>query len=128
MYRFAEHTSELELELESDTVEGVFQEATRAFGDLVGVGTGEPVERAISLRASDPGALLAAWLDELVFLADSESVVPEAATIHIDGSALSGTLRGRRGTPRPIVKGVTLHRLCLRPENGGWSGRVVLDV
>ena len=128
MYRFAEHTSELELELESDTVEGIFQEATRAFGELVGVGTGEVVERPVSLRASDPGALLAAWLDELVFLADSEGVVAEAATVHVDRTALSGTLRGRRGTPRPIVKGATLHRLRLRPENGGWNGRVVLDV
>lgn len=128
MYRFVEHTAELELELEAGSPEGLLREALRAFAELTGPGTGEPVERRVELEAPDRPALLAAWLDELLYLADAERLVPEDAELAVDGSRLTGVLRARRGEPRPLVKGVTLHRLRFRPENGTWTGRVVLDV
>lgn len=128
MYRFTEHTAELELELEADSPEGVFEEARRAFVELAGTGNGETVERRVSIEATDLPALLAAWLDELVFLADTEGVVAESAQLLLEGSRLTGVVQGRRGEPRPLVKGVTLHRLRFRRENDGWRGRIVLDV
>jgi hypothetical protein len=73
VYRFTEHTAELELELEADSPEEVFEETRRAFVELAGTGDGETVERRVSIEATDLPALLAAWLDELVFLADDES-------------------------------------------------------
>ncbi|HSI98397.1 MAG TPA: archease [Gaiellaceae bacterium] len=128
MYRFVEHTAELELELEADSAEGVLTEALAAFSELAGAGTGAPIERTVDLEASDPPALLAAWLDELLFLADVEQLLPEAANITVSGSRVTGRLHLRYGDPRPLVKAATLHRLRFRPENGVWRGRVVLDV
>jgi SHS2 domain-containing protein len=128
MYRFVDHTAELEVELEAGTAEGVLLEALRAFAELAGPGDGERVERAVDVSAGDLPALLAAWLDELVFLADSEQLVPEDGEISVSGTRVTGIVRGRRGAPRPLVKAVTLHRLRFRPEDGTWSGRVVLDV
>lgn len=128
VFRFVEHTAELELELEADSPEGVLEEARRALEELAGTGTGESVELPIEVEATDLPALLAAWLDELVFIADAEGVVAESADLLLDGRRLTGVVRGRRGEPRPLVKAVTLHRLRFRPENGVWRGRVVLDV
>lgn len=128
MYRFVEHTAELEVELESDSPEGVLEEAGRAFAELAGTGDGEVLERRVSLQTADLPALLAAWLEELVFLADAEGLVVEAADLTLEGTVLTGIVRGRRGLPRPLVKAVTLHRLRFRQEQGGWRGRVVLDV
>ena len=128
MYRFVEHTAELEIELEADSPEGVFDDARRAFVELAGAGTGDVVERRISLEASDLPALLAAWVDELVFLADTEGFVAESAELSLTGSSVTGVVRGRRGEPRPLVKGVTLHRLRLTGKDGLWRGRIVLDV
>jgi SHS2 domain-containing protein len=128
VYRFVEHTAELEVELESTSPEGVFEEARRAFAELAGTGDGELLERPVSIEAPDLPALLAAWLDELVFLADADGLVAESAELSLDGTRLAGVVRGRRGRPRPLVKAVTLHRLRLRREDGIWRGRVVLDV
>ena len=128
MYRFVEHTAELEVELEASTAEGVLLEALRAFAELVGPGDGDPVERSVEASAGDLPALLAAWLDELLFLAETEGLVPEEAEVSLDGTRARGVVRGRRGKPRPLVKAITLHRLRFRPENGVWRGRVVLDV
>jgi SHS2 domain-containing protein len=132
MYRFVEHTAELEVELQAASPEGVLMEALRAFAELVGQGDGELVERLVErpvdVSAPDLPALLAAWLDELVYLADTEQLVPEDATLTVTGKRLTGILRARSGEPRPLVKAVTLHRLRLRSEADGWHGRVVLDV
>lgn len=128
MYRFVEHTAELELELEASSPEGVLAEALRAFAELAGAGEGETVERPVEVTASDLPALLAAWLDELVFVAETESLLPDGAEITIEDGRVAGVLHGRRGEPRPLVKAVTLHRLRFRRENGVWRGRVVLDV
>ncbi|HXF98149.1 MAG TPA: archease [Gaiellaceae bacterium] len=128
MYRFVDHTSELELELEAGSPEEALVEAMRAFAELTGPGDGERVERRVEVSAGDLPALLGAWLDELLFLADTEGLVPEEAELAVEGTRASGVLRARRGEPRPLVKAVTLHRLELRRENGRWRGRVVLDV
>ncbi len=128
VFRFVEHTAELEVEFEAETPEGVLEEARRAFEELIGTGSGEAVERRVDVEASDLPALLAAWLDELVFLADTEGLVAEGAELALDGPRLTGVVRGHRGEPRPLVKAVTLHRLRFRRENGVWRGRVVLDV
>jgi SHS2 domain-containing protein len=128
MYRFVEHTAELEVELEASSAEGVLEEALRAFAELAGRADGELVERTVDLSAPDLPALLATWLDELLFLADTEHLVPESAAISVSGTRVTGRVRARRGDPRPLVKAVTLHRLRLRPESGSWRGRVVLDV
>jgi SHS2 domain-containing protein len=128
MYRFVDHTAELEVELEAESAEGVLGEALQAFAELAGPAEGEEIERRVVLEASDLALLLAGWLEELVFLAESEGFVPERADLALAGLRLSGLVRGRRGEPRPLVKAVTLHRLRLRSENGVWKGRVVLDV
>jgi len=128
MYRFVEHTAELEVELQADSAEGVLEEALRAFGELAGPARGEPVERRVDLQATDLPALLAAWLDELVFLAETESLVPESADVAVSGTRVKGLVHGRRGEARPLVKAVTLHRLRFGRQDGAWRGRVVLDV
>jgi SHS2 domain-containing protein len=128
MYRFVDHTAELELELEAESLEGAFEDALRAFAELAGPAEGEEIARQLVVEANDLSALLAAWLDELVFLAETEGLVPERADLALDGLRLSALVHGHRGETRPLVKAVTLHRLRLRRENGVWKGRVVLDV
>ena len=133
MYRFVDHTAEIELELEANSAEGVLEEALRAFAELVeeaenGDRAGEAVERPVDIAASDLAGLLAAWFDELLFLADAERLVPESAELSISGARATGILRARRSEPRPLVKAVTLHRLRFRAEDGVWRARVVLDV
>jgi len=41
---------------------------------------------------------------------------------------LRAIVRGVRGRPRHLVKGVTLHDLVAAPEGGVWRGRIVIDV
>lgn len=131
MYRWVDHTAELELELSAPTLEAVLQEALSAYAELVADAepvAGEPAVCAVELTAPDLPSLLVDWLGELVYLADAERLVPEGASIELSERRLRATVRGRRASPRPLVKGVTYHRAELRCADDGWHGRVVLDV
>jgi SHS2 domain-containing protein len=130
MYRWVEHTGEIELEIEAASEEAVFADALSALGELLGEQAGgEPARHEIELSARDKGALLADWLSELIFLAETEAFVPErVAELTLGDTSVRAAVEGRRGNPPHLVKAVTYHRLELRPEGDVWRARVVLDV
>lgn len=128
MYRWVDHTAELELQLESETAAGVLGDALAAFAELVGGAGAETAERLVEVDAPDLDALLVSWLDELVYLADRDAFVPHSADIAISGTHVRAVVSGTIGRPRPLVKAVTYHRASLEPVDGSWRGRVVLDV
>jgi SHS2 domain-containing protein len=130
VYQWLEHTAELELELAGDTEEEVFRDALAAFAELVAESDGgERVRHELALHGAGRADLLARWLDELVFLADTESFVPERLeSFELDEHVLTSVVGGRLGSPRPIVKAVTYHALRFEHEGGRWRAHVVLDV
>ncbi|HEX2288559.1 MAG TPA: archease [Gaiellaceae bacterium] len=130
MFRWVEHTAELELEIEAPSQEAVFGEALAAFAELVGNGSAPRTTRELEVEADEPALMLAEWLSELVYLADAEQFVPERiAALELGEDRLRATIEGHVGEPRPLVKAVTLHRLEFQPDDTvGWRARVVLDV
>lgn len=131
MFRWVDHTSELELEIEAASEANVFSDALAALGELLsGESQSGPVERRrISVTASDRPALLAAWLEELVFLAELEGFEPASVeSFELRANSVQATVAGRRGAPPPLVKAVTYHRLAFGPAGDGYSASVVLDV
>ncbi len=134
---FAEHTGELELEIEAPTLEAVFAQALRALAELLegpgderaGAPASREVVREVVIESSDRSALLADWLAELVYLADRDGFVPEAIDrIEVGERTLKATVRGHIGQPSSLVKAATYHRLELAPAGERWRARVVLDV
>jgi SHS2 domain-containing protein len=131
VYRWVEHTGELELRVDAATEEAVFADALAAFAELVDDEHGLDSERReIELEGDDRGLLLVDWLNELVYLADSDQFVPDRLSeLQLEDGRLRASVRGSRGNPRPLVKAVSLHRLEYGHERGGgWRARLVLDV
>lgn len=130
MYRWLEHTGEAALELWARSLEEVFADALAAVAELLADGLAGPtVEREVAAAAPDDAALLADWLSELLFLAETESFVPERIErIEFTDHAVRATVAGHLGRPSPLVKAVTYHGLIVEPSEGGWRARVVLDV
>lgn len=129
-YQWVEHTAELELSLEASTEAGIFEEALRAFGELLGDGElAEIVEREVRFEGRDRAALLVDWLDELVYLAETEGLVPERVlAIELSPDGLRATVAARRGEPPHLVKAATYHRLRFEPAHDGFRATLVLDV
>jgi SHS2 domain-containing protein len=130
-HRFAEHTGEVEIVAEAATKEAVFGEVLEAFAELVGRGSrGRRAVRDVFVRAPDDGSLLVEWVNELVFLAESEGFVPErAASLELAGGRLAASVEGRvEAGPANLVKAATFSGLQLERRDGAWHARIVLDV
>jgi SHS2 domain-containing protein len=128
-YRFAAHTGEVQIEVEDASVERVFAEAALALAELIGGEDGERTTREVRVAASDPATLLAEWLGELVFLAETEGFVSEKVlALDLGDRSLRASVAGRTSTPRQLVKAVTYHDLVLEHRGERWFARVVLDV
>ena len=130
VYRFVEHTGEVEVAIDASTEEAVFVEAMLAFRELIDdADDGWPARHVVDVSAGDRALLLVEWLTALVFLAEVERFVPEhVAVFELSGDRLRATVAGRRAQPLHLVKAVTLNNVEFRSENGSWHGRVVLDV
>jgi SHS2 domain-containing protein len=130
VYRWVDHTAELELEFEAPSKPAIFGEALAAVAELIGDGSGPLLTREIELAAEEPALLLVEWLSELIYLGEAEQFVPERiASLELGEGRLRATVEGHRGETRQLVKAVTLHRLEFRRDDTvGWRARVVLDV
>jgi SHS2 domain-containing protein len=129
-HRFVEHPAELVLELEASTVEDLLAEAARAFAELVaGSDSGAPARHPLELEVLEEGTLVADWLNELVYLADTQAFVPRRLrSFERTPSGVRAEVLGYEDAPRPLVKAVTYNDLELESGPGGWRARVVLDV
>ena len=134
-YRWVDHTAEVELEIEAPSERAVLEEALRALAGLLGVDAGgrgdleSTSERTVIAEAPDRPTLLAVWLEELAFLAESEGFVAlRLVDLDLDADALRATVAGVLDEPPPLIKAVTYHRLSFGPSESGYVARVVLDV
>jgi SHS2 domain-containing protein len=132
VFRWAEHTGELELEIEAASEHGVYEDAVRAMGELLGgdrLPRGQAATRRVTVAARDRPRLLVELLAELAFLAERDGFVPDALEGLTAGpTELDANVRGRLGDPANLVKAATYHRLRFEHEDGGWRARAVLDV
>jgi SHS2 domain-containing protein len=129
-YRWGEHVGELELAVEAGSERGVFADAARAFGELLeDEAGGAPLVVEVTASGRDRAALLADFLEELIFLAETEGFVPgELQALELGDGLLRARVAGRRAAPPHLVKAVTHHRLAFEPVPGGWRANLLLDV
>lgn len=130
---FEEHTSEVLLRLSAPTLAELFAQAGIALAELMAgddalTAEGEPEPVAVDGR--DCGALLVAFLNELVYRSETRKRVYTEFRFEIVGEhELRATIRGfspsHLCTP---VKAATLHRLRMERDQRGYRAEVVLDV
>ncbi len=135
-----DHTADVGFELETPSLEGLFEEARRA---LLMVALENPPERGreekeVRLSAPDLETLLVRWLNELIYLLQDLRFVPVRSRVGIreergSGFALAANLAGDPLEPEEQgfageVKSATFHGLEVQSGNGGWRARVILDV
>ena len=145
-YAVLDHTADLGLELEGGSLEDLFGEALRGFTDcLTEVGRVRAGHwREIALTAAALDLLLVDWLQEALYLFETEGVVFCRAELRLTGAAGSDaaaggspTLRGRIGGEtfdpdrHPLkvpIKAVTYHGLEVGRTAGIWRARVIFDI
>ena len=135
-YEFIEHTADLGFKVFGATLEALFAHAAEAFfAALVDPETiKERTERSIRTQAAALDDLMLNWLDEFLYLYDTEGFLFRRFHIqpirgnHIEASASGEILDPARHEIRAGIKAVTYHQLYVKEKNGLWEAQVILDI
>lgn len=136
-YRPIEHTADLAIEVDADSLDELFRLAAEGMFDLVrgdaAASAGRRAEwRTIRAAGPDLEALLVAWLGELLYVHATEGLVM-AAIRRLDlekdrVEAEVGFVSPDASSVERELKGVTYHDLRIERRDGRWRARIVFDV
>jgi|SRR5215204_1694258 len=133
MFRWIDRGDELELELESESEDGVFIDALEAVRELLeedtGAGLGGSAETRVVAAGSDRAALLADWLRELTALAEGEGFVPQRiAALDLRDDGLTARVEGSCGDSAHLLRAISDDGLVYEsaPESHRFHARAVL--
>jgi SHS2 domain-containing protein len=135
MFRWIDRGDQLELELESESEDGVFIDALEAVRELLeedtGAGLGGQAATRVVAAGSDRAALLADWLRELTALAQADGFVPQRITsLELGRDDLTARVEGACGEPVRLVRDVSDEGLVWEaaPESQRFHARALLSM
>lgn len=133
-HRSVPHTADLRIEAWAPSVERCVAEAVRAMvGGFADVPPAAPaVVREFVVPAGDAAEQLVTVLDEVIYRMDTDGEIPRAVDVRREGADLRVALTmvsvAEAVAIGAVPKGVSLHRLRLDRDDGGWRCAVTLDV
>jgi SHS2 domain-containing protein len=131
-FRILEHTADVGFEAIGSTRAEVFANAARALVQLDSLAPRE--ELAINVNGPDPPSLLVNWLNEILYLFDTEGwllcdcVVREQSDNAISALAHGEKFDRARHQVKLQVKAITYHQLALEETRGCWRAQVYVDI
>ena len=127
-----EHVGELKLRIEGPTPAELFAEAGRALTEAMGAraADGPLVTVRVGIHAVDGEVLLVDWLNELIFLSETEKVAFQEFRVELPSERelvafVTGAKVERLRNP---VKAATLHGLTVARRPEGFTATVILDL
>ncbi|MBT3337857.1 MAG: archease [Anaerolineae bacterium] len=126
------HTADWSIRVWADDLRGLLAESARGMWMLTNAeqAEGPRARREMSLEAYDAEGLLVAFLEELLYLSESEKIVfNEFKGLKVEDLRLSGIMEG--GAVRSMekeIKAVTFHNLEIRETGRGLEVEIVFDV
>lgn len=133
-YRFIDHTADIAFEVEGETLADLLKNAAFAFSEAFTYPEKLGKDRMEKIEVESDGAdyLLLKWLNELLFLFDTEFFAAKEVNIEVDEVNFSakGILEGDTINPELVKvepKAITLHDFRVEKRNG-WYAYVVIDI
>jgi len=135
-FEIMDHTADVGIAVWGDSLEEVFVTAARGMFSLIT--DIETIDKAVSyevqLEASDREELLVVWLNELLYLLDTENVIfgdfeiITVTEVSLTAKALGDKLDLARHTIKTQIKAATYHMLKIEPSEGHFRAQVILDI
>lgn len=132
-HELIDHTSEVRLRLRARSLGELLAEAGRALAELQlrGAESGAAAgTRRLRVAAADRESLLVDWLNELIFLAETERWVATGFEIErVDARSVEATASGvELARISGLVKAATMHGLRVADMDRAVEAEVILDV
>jgi SHS2 domain-containing protein len=133
-YKILEHTADVRMFVEADSLEKLFSDAVYGMMDILKPRVGDKkkkVQRTIVLEAVDTTALLVDFLSEVLLCAHvHKEMYDEVIFESLSPHSLEATLRGLAASSfDEDIKAVTYHEAEVKEtKDGNWETMIIFDI
>lgn len=135
-YEFLDHTADVGVRAWGSSLPELFVNVVRGMMEImVDVDEVVPrVTRQIDIEAEDRESLLMEWLNETIYLIETENLIfCDFRILHMTDTRLSAQIAGEpldetKQNLKTQVKAVTYHDLKVGKDKSTWFAQVILDV
>ena len=134
-FEYIDHTADVGIRVEAPTLEDIFETAGLAFTELVTTVASIDCreKRRFQLEEGDIETLLVSWLQELLYLLDTEDLVFGRFQVKLDNFSLEAVAWGDVFDPnihtmKTEIKAVTYHQLEVTRSDRGWQAQIIFDI
>lgn len=136
MFETFDHTADLGLRIEAETLEELFVEAAQGITAQIVENVAEisPTnELTIEKQGTEIDYLLFDWLDELIYQYDVHNRIFAKFEINLTDDGFTATLRGEpvdrdKHVLSHEVKAVTYHGFSVEETESGWRAEFIVDI
>lgn len=135
-FRFIDHTADVGVLVYGKSLPELFQHAAESFFSILT----EPENikevklRSFSLDAMGLEELLVAWLNEFLYLFDTQSLlfrrfeIEQINNVHLIATAWGERYEEGRHHIKRVIKAITFHQLEIREKGGIWETQIIFDL
>jgi SHS2 domain-containing protein len=135
-FEFIEHTADLGFRAYAVSIEELFVHAAEAFFEAIlsTESVEERINRSIEVEAGALDELMVNWLNEFLYLYDTERLVFRRFQIkpirqnRLEANAWGEIMDPARHEIKSGIKAVTYHKLYVREREGVWETQVIFDI
>lgn len=135
-YEVFEHTADIGLHAYGSTLSELFIHAAQGMESLMipPEQVRIQVSRVVEVDGHDSVSLLIAWLNELIFLFDTEYLIfcqfeiESLTETHLRGRASGESYDAHRHELGSAIKAVTWHEAAVEQTDGGYKARIIFDI
>ncbi len=131
-YRFVDHTADVAFEVYGKDLAELIENASYAFYEafIYLDRLSKDLEKELEIEAEEPDYMLYKWLNELLFLFDTEFFAAKEVEVKIKDNKAIGKLIGGKFNPDMVKvepKAITMHKFKVE-KNDIWKAFIVIDI
>ena len=132
-FEFLEHTGDIKFRSYGKSLNEVFENIALAMSNFLtgGQKVKSKIKKPIEVSGHDKESLLYNYIEEIIFLLDSENFLISKAKVEIKNNSLKGTLSGDNALDYEEldqIKSATYHDMYIKKTQKGWEAQTVVDV
>jgi len=136
MFKLIDHTADIGIEVEAESLEELFREAARGMFSIICENLDEvecAQEVSGSVEGEDIQELLYNFLEDLLFVFEVKRLLVKDVKVKIEDHHLEYTACGERVNPKKHViatgiKSPTYHMMEIEQKGDKWWARIIFDV
>jgi Uncharacterized conserved protein len=135
-FRFIDHTADIGVVVYGKSLTELFQNAAQSFFSVLIElkNIHEEKSRTFSLDAPGLEELLVSWLNEFLYLFETQGLlfsrfdIKKLSNEHLEATVWGEQYTAEKHPIKRVIKAVTFHHLTITEKNGCWQTQIIYDL